>query len=562
MPPVPPICYNGPGAERGRQRPRGAAIAALISARRVLTNNAKIAGIAVILLLIAVIATLVLRADSARPRNASSATQRDVRTVAEENQLPGSTDWRITRPSLIGEIAGYAGQASVNRSGTLDLYISTATQGAKYDVDIYRMGWYGGAGARVVRSIRNIEGENQGRWDPLRGIRDCPTCAIDPSTLLVEANWKRSLRIKVARDWVSGYYLVKLHDAGTGTESYVIFVVRDDASSAPILVQASTNTWQAYNAWGDASLYGSFGADRWYVENTRRAYRVSYDRPYDVTMRNQKGYGAGDFFWWEYGFVRWAESRGYDMTYTTNVDVSLRGDALKKRRLFVSLGHDEYWTKQQRDAVEAARDAGTNIAFFGGNEAYWQGRLEPSTSGVAARVLTVYKDASLDPMTRTNPKEATVLFKDPPVSRPQSMLSGVAFGSNAAPDYQPWRPASTDSWIFDGAGVTTGQSFPGIVGYEYDHMAVPGERPADLTVVGSSPVNGLIGSDTAISAFYRAPSGATVFAAGTVAWSWGLDDFGHEDRGAFADDRLRRVTANILDRLSRPGQALAPPPAP
>ena len=557
MSPPPRICYNGAGTEHGRPRPRGAAIAAGISACYVLTNKARIAGIAIILLLLVVIATLVLRADSARAPGDSTppAQQRGVRTVAEENELAGSTDWRITRPSLVGEIAGYAGQASVQRGDTLDLYVSTASRGAKYDADIYRMGWYGGAGARVVRSIRNIDGEDQGRWDPLRGVQECPTCRIDPSTLLLEANWKRSLQIKVDRDWVSGYYLAKLHDVGTSTESYVIFIVRDDASPAPVLVQASTNTWEAYNTWGDASLYGSFGADRKYIAKTRRAYRVSYDRPYDMTMRDTKNYGAGDFFSWEYNFVRWAESRGYDMTYTTNVDVSLRGDELKKRRLFVSLGHDEYWTKQQRDAVEGARDAGTNIAFLGGNEAYWQGRLEPSTAGAAARVLTVYKDASLDPETRTNPKEATILFKDPPVSRPQSMLSGLAYGSNTTPDYQPWRPASTDSWIFGGTGIVTGQSFPGIVGYEYNHMAVPEERPAGLTVVGSSSVNGFLGGDTAITAMYQAPSGATVFAAGTVAWAWGLDDFGHEDRGAFADDRLRHVTANILDRLSRPGQA-------
>ena len=385
------------------------------------------AGAALILLLLVVIATLLLRAGSARaPEDtAAAAQQHPVRTVAEENQLPGSTDWRITKPSLVGEIAGYAGQVSVIRGGSLDLYVSTAKQGAKYDVDIYRMGWYSGAGARVVRSIRNIDGEDQGRWDPLRGLQGCRSCKVDPKTLLMEANWKRSLQVKVGGDWVSGYYLVKLHDAATATESYVTFVVRDDASTAPILVQASTNTWEAYNTWGDASLYGSFGADRKYIAKTRRAYRVSYDRPYDVTIRGTKNYGAGDFFSWEYDFVRWAESRGYNMTYTTNVDVSLRGEELKRHRLFVSLGHDEYWTGQERDAVEGARDAGVNIAFLSGNEAYWQGRLEPSTPGVAARVLTVYKDASLDPQARTNPKETTILFKDPPVRWNSTFFTGT-----------------------------------------------------------------------------------------------------------------------------------------
>ena len=490
-----------------------------------------------------------------RPTNTPSTR---VRSIAEENQLPGDTGWQIERPALIGEIAAYCGQVSVRRGDTLDVHVSTMTGGAKYEADIYRMGWYGGAGGRNLRSIKNIDGANQGRWDPLRGVQECKTCKVDADTLLIECNWERSLQIKIADDWVSGYYLVKLHELKTDTSVYAIFVVRDDDSTAPILVQASTNTWQAYNVWGDASLYGSFGADRRYIEKTRRAYRVSYDRPYDVNINDQQQFGAGEFFRWEYNFVRWAESMGLEMTYTTNVDISLRGDALMQHRLFVSLGHDEYWTKQQRDAVETARDAGVNIAFFSGNECYWQSRLESSSKAAKSRVLTVYKDAALDPEAHDNPKEATVLFADPPVSRPQSMLSGLAYGSNTQPDYIAWRPLNVDAWIFEGTGIQEGDAFPGIVGYEYDHMAPTDKRPEDLRVVGSSAVNGFLGSDTSISAIHTAASGATVFAAGTIAWSWGLDDYGHEQYGTFADARFKKLTENIITRLA--GPRTVPPP--
>ncbi len=485
-------------------------------------------------------------------------TATNIRSIAEENQLPGDSGWQIERPALIGEIAAYCGQVSVRRGDTLDVHVSTMSAGATYEADVYRMGWYGGTGGRNVRSVKNIDGENQGRWDPLRGVLECPSCAVDAGTLLIECNWRRSLQIKIADDWVSGYYLVKLHELTTDTSTYAIFVVRDDDSYAPTLVQASTNTWQAYNVWGDASLYGSFGADRRYVEKTRRAFRVSYDRPYDVNINNQRQFGAGEFFRWEYNFVRWAEAMGFDMTYTTNVDVHQRGDVLKQHRLLISLGHDEYWTKQQRDAVEAARDAGVNIAFFSGNECYWQSRLEPASNGAAVRVLTVYKDATLDPEARSNPKEATVLFADPPVSRPQSMLSGLAYGSNTQPDYIPWRPVNVDTWIFDGTGIREGDAFPGIVGYEYDHMAPTDKRPESLAIVGASPVNGFLGSDTSISAIHTAASGATVFAAGTIAWSWGLDDYGHEQYGAFADPRLKKLTENIITRLA--GPRTVPPP--
>ena len=485
----------------------------------------------------------------------SGASALDVRggAVARESALAGDDGWRIDgQPALKGEIAAYCDHASVQRGETIGLHVSTKLEGARFDADVYRMGWYGGAGGRLVKSYKNVEGQAQGRWDALRSLEECRACSVEPETFLIECNWKRSVQIKTGGDWAPGYYIVKLHELKSDTYIYAIFVVRDDNASSPIIVQASTNTWQAYNVWGDASLYGSFGANRRYSEKERRAYRVSYDRPYDPTLNNQPMYGAGEFFRWEYNFVRWAESQGYDMTYTTNVDVHLRGEGLQRHRLFVSLGHDEYWTKQQFDAVEAARDAGVNLAFFSGNECYWQSRLEDATKDGKERVLTCYKDASLDPLARERPQEATVLFASAPVNRPQSMLTGLKYGSNATPEYQPWRPANVDHWIFKDTEITEGDSFPGIVGYEYDHMAPPDERPEGLVPVGASPVDGFIGSDTAASSIYKAESGAAVFNAGTFAWSWGLDDYGHEERGAFSDARLRKLTANIIERLSQP----------
>jgi hypothetical protein len=167
-------------------------------------------------------------------------------------------------------------------------------------------------------------------------------------------------------------------------------------------------------------------------------------------------------------------------------------------------------------------------------------------------VLTCYKDATLDPQARDHPADATVLFADAPVSRPQSMLSGLAYGSNTIPDYLPWTPVNTDTWIFDGTGIAAGDSFPGIVGYEYDHMAPADQRPDGLTVVARSAVNGFLGQDTSASALYTAESGAIVFAAGTIAWPWGLDDYGHESYGAFANPKLQKLTANIIDRMTLP----------
>ena len=159
--------------------------------------------------------------------------------------------------------------------------------------------------------------------------------------------------------------------------------------------------------------------------------------------------------------------------------------------------------------------------------------------------------SKIDPVARADPSQSTSLFGEAPVNRPQSLLTGLAYGTNTSVYVEAWQAANTAaSWVFQGTGIHDGDRFPGIVGYEYDRMAPPELRPALLVQLGDSPVTGLLGRDNAATTIYAAPSGATVFDAGTVAWSWGLDDFGHEDRGRFADDRLRKLTANIIDRLS------------
>ncbi|HXK34636.1 MAG TPA: N,N-dimethylformamidase beta subunit family domain-containing protein [Dehalococcoidia bacterium] len=518
-----------------------------------------VAGLVVIVGLVALVAVLVIRADSidsgVLPADANEATEesRDAgpRSVEQENLLPGDDTWRIEYPALSQEIQAYTGQASVQRGETLDLYVSTKG-GGRFDAEFYRMGWYAGDGGRLVRTVRDIDGRDQGRWDPVGGLRDCATCTVDPATLLVEANWRVSYRLKVPDDWVSGVYLIKLRDQATNTSSYAIFVLRDDASDAPALVQMATHTWQAHNNWGDANLFGSFGADRRYAGPQRRAYRVSYDRPYDMLMGGN--YGAGRFFDYEYNFVRWAESQGYAMSYTTSVDVHLRPETLLSRRLFVTVGVDEFWTKQQRDGLEAARAAGVNLAFFGAKAGHWQARMEPSTRGRDdGRVLVSYQEASLDPVSRVSPGETTSEFARPPVNRPPSTLTGVAYGGVVSGGRTTWRAAATETWIYDRTAILPGEGFAGILGPEYDHMAVPEQRPPALTAVGLTAVDGDgIGADTAVSAVHESESGAVVFAAGTASWSWALDDYGHADEGAFADDRLRRVTANVIERLTLP----------
>jgi hypothetical protein len=102
--------------------------------------------------------------------------------------------------------------------------------------------------------------------------------------------------------------------------------------------------------------------------------------------------------------VRWLERNGYDVAYITDIDTHEQPAMLLRHRAFFSVGHDEYWSKQMRDNVEAALRSGVSLGFFSGNEMYWNIRLESSPLG-PDRVITCYKSAILDPISSTDPSK-------------------------------------------------------------------------------------------------------------------------------------------------------------
>ena len=286
-----------------------------------------------------------------------------------------------------------------------------------------------------------------------------------------------------------------------------------------------------------------------------RAYKVSFDRPYS-------GDGAGQFFWWEIQFVRWAERLGYDLTYTTDIDTHENGRALLNSKAFLAVGHDEYWSAQMFNAAEAARDAGVNLAFLGSNEVFWQVRFEPSSSGVPDRVMVCYKDASLDPV---QGPLTTVNFRSAPVNRPEQTLVGIQYtssgnwGQNVGYVVQ-----NSSNWAYAGSGVNDGDSIPGMVGYEMDRLwsNYPGPATSNQTLLSRSPYVSTEGvADYANSSIYQAPSGAWVFAAGTTVWNLGLDSF----NSTLADPRIQQTMANIMNAFTSgapaaPATVAAAPP--
>jgi N,N-dimethylformamidase beta subunit-like protein len=470
----------------------------------------------------------------------------DTRTLAQhesvnaiENRKPGSDEWQFWRygytpaDDVTEQVKGYASATSVNHGESITFFVSVAAP-QPYTIDVYRIGWYGGLGGARATHV-----------GPLAGTRQ-PECPIDAVSGLIACDWQASHTLAVPSTWVSGIYLAVL-EAADRFASFVPFVVRDDERPADVLYQQSVTTYQAYNDYPSderrgKSLYGgSFGPVT--IAGNTRAVAVSFDRPY---ARD----GAGQFLDWEIDFVRWLEREGYDVRYTTDVDTHFHGERLLESKAFLSVGHDEYWSREMYDAVERARDRGVHLGFFGGNAVYWQIRFAPSATGAPGRIMVCYKDAALDPV---HGDTTTVRWRDPELGRAEQALVGVQYDAIIADGihgaYADYVVQHADHWVYAGTGLEDGDVIPGIVGYETDAFDAdtpsPTARDGSAIVLSTSPFVDFAGNSTyANSAIYRAPSGAWVFAAGSIGWSLGLDAFGPR---AAPDERSQRVTQNVLD---------------
>ncbi len=479
-----------------------------------------------------------------------------------ENSKPGTDPyvWDIDG-SGDPSIQGFATDISVNVGNRIDFKIDTNAR--NYSIDIYRTGWYQGLGARKVASV--TPSANLPQSQP-QCISDITTELYDCGTWGVSASWN------VPSTAVSGVYLALLTRADTGGQSHIMFIVRDLANHSDVLFQTSDPTWHAYNIYGGADFYqGSVNG---------RAYKISYNRPFAT----RGGVTKRDFYFGsEYPAVRFLEQNGYDVSYFSGVDTDRFGSALLNHKVILSVGHDEYWSGAQRANVMAARDAGVNLQFLSGNEMYWRTRYEPSadTSATPYRTLVSYKEtwsnAKVDPSA-----EWTGTWRDPRFAssangagQPENGTTGTMYMSNFTDlpvtvtaeqgKMRLWRNTTLSSL----ASGSSAALAPHTVGYESNEDIDNGFRPAGLirlsTTVGAVPEylqdfgNAVApGTTTHHVTLYRAPSGALVFSAGSVQWTWGLDQE-HDGDGAAPDSRMRQAQVNLLaDMGAQPSSLVAP----
>ena len=436
--------------------------------------------------------------------------------------------------------------------------------------------------------------------------------------------WPAATEIAVGAGWRSGYYevVLEIDVDGKRRRSHAFFVVRPPASgpTAPALLALSTNTWHAYNDFGGRNLYTGGTAVSLqrpmapgYLHKPPGAgRRVTVVHPPDPQMAAHVGYlqlnklspYAGSAGWpdWEHPFIEWAEREGYAVDVVTNADLEDHPELIEGYPLFLSVGHDEYWSGPMRDTVEGHIARGGHAAFLSGNTAFWQVRMEdPTPEGPAATMVGYKGRLKDDPVFDTDRvSELTSIWSDHLIGRPENHMTGVSFArggyhrigkraTNGAGGYTIHR---ADHWLFDGTGLGYGDllgSAVTLVGYECDGCdftyrdglpyptGVDG-TPADFTILGTAPAAHFtrttatrppapnepsevefiaarlfgtrdpadverIAYGHAVLGTYTSPAGGVVVTSGSTDWAHGL---------AGRDPQVEQITRNLLDRLTAP----------
>lgn len=421
----------------------------------------------------------------------------------------GPLDWRLAHPS--SDVEGYAGTTSIVAGGAVDLHLRSLAGALR--LDVFRIGRND---AQLVDSIGSVP------------VGPEPLARPDPATGLVEERWPVSTTLAVPATWRSGVYLVKL-TAASGAQGYVTFVVRP-ATPQPLLVILPAMTYQAYNRFGGADLYGWPGGPR------VRGYVVSFDRPY--ALEN----GAGLFFQLDFPLIVWLEDHGYAPAYASDADVAADPALVTGAKAVIVSGHSEYWTAGIHDAFDQAAASGTSLLNFGSNTAWWQARLTSDSGGAVGRTIVEYKEAGLDPLAARNPDGATTRFTSLPQPRPARDLFGEAYGGIVAGLNAMVLGQAIDRFA-PTTGLTPGEQLPGLVGGEID---APSTQPGAWVLASTVVRLRGNGNGQAGASIWLNPSGSHAFDAGTFDWAWGLDPRYAAALPGFPAEAFQQLTAIIL----------------
>ncbi|NEC52306.1 hypothetical protein G3I18_27655 [Actinospica acidiphila] len=429
---------------------------------------------------------------------------------------PVAFPWPAAPPhDADGRIEGFASPSAVAPGDSVDLHV-TVDPPRPFRVTVHRIGHYDGRGAAEITTSPRLHGTAQ--LPPLTAGRTV-SCH----------HWWLSWRLPVPTYWNTGAYVAVLATEDGRHQAHVPFTVRDDRPADLLLVLPDL-TWQAYNAYPAAD--GRTGASLAPADDEHEAddpvTTVTFDRPY-------AGDGLPPHAGHAYDVIRWAERYGFDLAHATARDLHAGRVDPARYRGVVFPGRDEYWTARMRTTVERARDHGTSLVFLSARTLHRQIELAPSPSG-ADRLLTCGRR-------RGRPGPAPWREND----RAEQLLLGIQY-AGPVPRPRPLIVRNAGHWLWEGTGAHEGDVLDGLVAGGADRYYPRTPLPAheERVLLAHSPYGDRQGARRhQETSLYRAPSGAWVFASGTLAWSPALDRPGH------ADPRVQRATANLLDRIRK-----------
>lgn len=437
---------------------------------------------------------------------------------------------------------GYANKHSVRPGEPFDVMMSVGpgVKAVTGIIEIFRIGPCDGGDRKLIVRFDGVDVAQE---------------KVKITSAALGTGWPAAVDMIDTTGWESGYYTIDFVDAADKNRDLNVasIVVLPSVDDVDVLVLLSTNTYQAYNAWGGYSFYESIFAGDW-------GQMISFDRP-----------TPPDFFGQEYFLVQWLEQMGskygWRIGYATNFDIHRDKTFVESCRLLVSGCHNEYWSKEEFDHVYGRIFVqGKNTIFFGANSAYWQVRYadldRPDGMESRGRHLICFKSMT-DPIGgRVEADEARLLktakFRDD-ARRSETMLAGVAyqsyFDASSLANY-PYQVSTTDLPFFKGTGYNVGDTIGDVVGYEWDNRdpegdgnklwdaaksRIPKLDEARLQVLFTgTPVdlNGKTGKAEAV--YFISEAGAHVFSTGTIRWAWGLGKPG------FEREQFKRFNENLF----------------
>ncbi|NDL56625.1 N,N-dimethylformamidase beta subunit family domain-containing protein [Phytoactinopolyspora mesophila] len=401
--------------------------------------------------------------------------------------------------------------------------------------------------------------------------------------------WPALITLAIPHSWSSGVYTADL-TATSGATTRLFFVVKTPTPIGPVLLSVAVSTYEAYNGWSPLakdmlgkSLYDGFpappaddGQERPYSDNPpERAHIVSSQRPNPDW--------ASYFERWEGRFLAWAEAEGLAVDCCTSVDLHNDPELLSRYQLLLSVGHDEYWSKEMRDNVEDFIANGGNVAFFSGNVCMWQIRFDDHD-----RQVICYRSPVLDPLMGIDNERVTTEWWSAPVDRPPNSMAGVSTRHGAVysvgdmflgrtslgarREDAAYEVCFPEHWVFDDVQLADDNTFgrgENVVGYETDAAeytitddGIPRAThrdgtPENFTILAHADLTSWrghgLGGYATMGIFRR---NGTVFTAATTDWANGLQPTSNDDDGTAATaaataGAVPQITRNVITRLSQ-----------